>query len=92
VNNREYHPYIDPTVDLVTSDYKFFGHDDWVVQSTPYDIRRMEDVISDLEENGPYQFPHLDELLLKAGLPAVTGCVMDTEDEAFVCSFAPESS
>lgn len=86
VNNRKFHPYINPTIDLVTSNYTFFGHDDWVVLSTPYDIRRIEDVRQDLKENGDYQLPPLQEMLNQAGLPSVRDCRWDKSDKATVCT------
>lgn len=92
VNNRKFHPFIDPKVDLVTSKYKFFGHDDWVISSTPYDIRRAEEVVKDLKNNGQYEHPPLSTILRDAGLPPVAGCAWDEGDEAFVCSVVRQSS
>ncbi len=89
VNNRRLHPFIDPAVDLVTAQYSFFGHDDWVVVSTPHDIRRIEELTRD-EALDPVtaSSPPLDVLFERAGLPEVEGCRHDPQDDGILCYIA----
>lgn len=94
VNYRKMHLFIDPTVDLVTARYRFFGHDDWVVAETPHDIRRYEEVVAEDEALGnPHlNFPPLTEILRQAGLPEVGECRMNEAQTDLVCPIAEPAS
>lgn len=91
VNNRRLHPFIDPAVDLVTARYRFFGHDDWVVLSTPYDIRRIEEVRDEALNPVHISAPPLKVLFERAGLPVAEGCHQDPEDDGVLCYIAEAS-